>query len=122
MRSLLWIPEAARLLRPGGELIFLVNGVLAIVCDPDEGVEAAVTESLHRPYFGLHRCVWTDDDSIEFHLPHGELIRLMRENGLQVEALIEVRPPEGSTTRFGNIPLEWARKWPCEEIWKARKT
>ncbi len=117
-----WIPEAARLLRPGGELIFLVNGVLAIVCDPDEGVEAAVTESLHRPYFGLHRCVWTDDDSIEFHLPHGELIRLMRENGLQVEALIEVRPPEGSTTRFGNIPLEWARKWPCEEIWKARKT
>ncbi len=116
-----WIPEAARLLRPGGELIFLVNSVMAIICDPDEGEDAAVTESLQRPIFGLHRCEWTDDDSIEFHLPHGELIKLMRDSGLQVEELTEVRPPEGSVTRSDNIPLEWARKWPCEEIWKARK-
>src|SRR5262249_47258531 len=26
----LWIPEAARLLRPGGELVFLVNGTLSM--------------------------------------------------------------------------------------------
>src|SRR5919106_1492975 len=32
-----WIPEAARILRPGGELIFMVNGILAMLCDPDEG-------------------------------------------------------------------------------------
>ena len=36
-----WIPEAARLLRPGGRLVFLVNGVLLALCLPDEdGVPA----------------------------------------------------------------------------------
>ncbi len=117
----LWIPEAARLLRPGGELIFVVNSVLAIICDPDEGEETPVSDRLARPYFGLHRVEWEGEDSVEFHLPHGELIRLMRENGLHVKELTEVQPPEGSTTRFPYVPLEWARRWPCEEIWKARK-
>ena len=32
-----WIPEAARLLRPGGQLIFLVNGTLHMLCTPDLG-------------------------------------------------------------------------------------
>ena len=32
-----WLPEAARLLRPGGRLIFLTNSVLAYLCSPDEG-------------------------------------------------------------------------------------
>ncbi|HSR23100.1 MAG TPA: class I SAM-dependent methyltransferase, partial [Candidatus Eisenbacteria bacterium] len=31
-----WVPEAARLLRPGGRLIFLVNGVVLMLCMPDE--------------------------------------------------------------------------------------
>ena len=34
-----WIPEAARLLRPGGELVFLVNAVLLILCSPDDGLD-----------------------------------------------------------------------------------
>jgi ubiquinone/menaquinone biosynthesis C-methylase UbiE len=29
-----WIPEAARLLRPGGELVFLCNSVLCMLCSP----------------------------------------------------------------------------------------
>ena len=99
-----WIPEAARLLRAGGELIFLVNGILAILCDPDEGEEAEVTRTLHRPYIGIHRCEWNDDPAVEFHLPHGEMIRLLRENGLQVEELIEVQPPEGSTNPLRRDP------------------
>ena len=31
-----WIPEAARLLRPGGRLVFLINAPLAIMCAPDD--------------------------------------------------------------------------------------
>lgn len=116
-----WIPEAARLLRPGGELVFLVNGVLAILCDPDEGEDAAVGDRLLRPLFGMHRVQWSGEDSVEFHLPHSELIALLRANGLQVEELIEVRPPDGSTTRYPWAKLEWAQRWPCEEVWKARK-
>ncbi|HSS33139.1 MAG TPA: hypothetical protein VLL27_07650 [Solirubrobacterales bacterium] len=54
--------------------------------------------------------------------PHGELIAVLRKSGLQVEELIEVRPPEGSTTRYPWMKFEWARSWPCEEVWRARKT
>ena len=32
-----WIPEAARLLRPGGRLVFLTNSVQVTVCVPEEG-------------------------------------------------------------------------------------
>lgn len=116
-----WIPEAARLLRPGGELIFLVNSVFVMLCDPDEGEEVPVGERLVRPYFGMRRMEWDGEDTVEFHLPHGEMIDLLGANGLQVEKLIELRPPEGSTTRYPFVTLEWARQWPCEEVWRARK-
>jgi hypothetical protein len=49
----------------------------------------------------------------------GELITLPGEEKMQV--VIELRPPDGSTTRYPHITLEWAQRWPCEEIWKARK-
>jgi hypothetical protein len=26
-----------------------------------------------------------------------------------------------ATTEFPFVTLEWARQWPCEEVWKARK-
>ena len=57
----LWIPEAARLLRPGGELVFLVNGTLSMLCSQDE--EIPPTDELRRPYFGMHRFEWADDES-----------------------------------------------------------
>jgi SAM-dependent methyltransferase len=116
----LWIPEAARLLRPGGRLHFLVNAVLLMLCAPDPEDEP-VGEQLLRPMFGLHRIEWPDDKSVEFHLPHGELIRLLRDSGFEIEELIEVQPPEGSTTRYPWIDLDWARRWPCEEVWKLRR-
>jgi SAM-dependent methyltransferase len=117
-----WIPEAARLLRPGGELIFLVNGVLGILCDPDEGEDVPSGERLARPLFGLHRMEWSDGaGSVDFHLPHGEMIALLRRSGFEVEALLELRPPAGAGTRYKHITLEWARQWPCEEVWRARK-
>jgi SAM-dependent methyltransferase len=116
-----WIPEAARLLRPGGQLIFLVNSVLFMLTVPDtDGLPA--TERLLRPYFGMHRFEWPDDESVEFHLGHGDMIRLLRGCGLEVEDLLELRPGPGATTRYPLATLEWARQWPCEEVWKARKS
>ncbi|MBO0809684.1 MAG: class I SAM-dependent methyltransferase [Actinobacteria bacterium] len=116
-----WIPEAARLLRPGGQLIFLVNSVLLMLTTPDQdGLPA--TEQLLRPYFGMHRFEWPDDDSVEFHLGHGDMIRLLRSCGLEVEDLLELRPPPGATAQVPLATLDWARNWPCEEVWKARKS
>jgi hypothetical protein len=48
-------------------------------------------------------------------------IRLLRRSGFEVEDLVEVRPPAHATTRHPFVTLDWARRWPCEEVWKARK-
>ena len=114
-----WIPEASRLLRPNGELVFLVNSVFTMLCGPDDENEPA-TDRMIRPYFGMHRYEWPDG-SVEFHLPHGEMIALLRSSGFDLEELIEVRPPEGATTRFSQVSLDWAQRWPVEEVWRARK-
>ena len=117
-----WIPEAARILRPGGQLIFLVNGTVMMLCTPLDALEdTPASDCLARPYFGMHRLTWPDTDAVEFHIGYGDWIRLLRANGFEVEDLIEVRPPEQATTDFKMVTFEWARQWPCEEIWKARK-
>jgi SAM-dependent methyltransferase len=114
-----WIPEARRLLRPGGRLVFYVNSVIVMLFVESEG-EDPVGETLRRPYFGMHRFEWDDDDSVEFHLPHGEMIDLLRREGFEIEGLVEVRPPEDATSTYTISSLDWARKWPTEEVWKAR--
>jgi SAM-dependent methyltransferase len=117
-----WIPEASRLLRPGGRLVFLRNSTLLILCSPDAGPS---DERLHRSQFGLHRLVWTDEDppGVEFHLAHGEWIRVLRDNGFEVEALHELQAPQSAETHpyYDFVTADWARKWPSEEIWVARK-
>jgi SAM-dependent methyltransferase len=115
----LWIPEAARLLRPGGELVFLTNSALVFLCSPDEG---PVTDRLVRDQFGMRRVEWPDDDSVEFHLSHGEWLRTLRRHGFGALDLIELQAPEdGDPGRFDWLTLEWSRRWPSEEIWRARR-
>jgi SAM-dependent methyltransferase len=116
-----WIPEAARLLRPGGELIFLGNATLLMMCVPDLEADGAAGDRLIRPQFGMHRFEWPDDPAVEFHLSHGDWIRVLGSNGFEVTDLVEIRPPEGSKTRYPFVTLEWSQRWPCEEVWKARK-
>ncbi len=116
-----WIPEAARLLRAGGLLVFLRNSTLSIVCGPDEG---HTEERLVRPQLGMYRFDWrSDDGGIEFHLAHGDLLRLLRTSGFEILDLIEVYAPADAVTHefYDFVPAEWAKQWPSEEIWVARK-
>ena len=116
-----WVPEAARLLRPGGQLIFLTNAAILMVCSPDDEAEPAADRML-RPYFGWYRWEWPGDDSVEFHLNHGDWIRLLRSHGFELEDLIEIQAPAGAAAQHSPfVTAEWARQWPSEEIWKARK-
>ncbi len=115
-----WIPEAHRLLRPGGRLIFLCNSVIAILCSPD--IEDPAGERLERPQFGLHRVDWPDMEPPDWHLPHGEMLALLRETGFEVEALHELRAPEGpDDERRFYLLRGWSRRWPGEEVWVARR-
>jgi SAM-dependent methyltransferase len=116
-----WIPEAARLLRIGGELVFLRNSTLSILCMPDTG---KVRETLQRPQRGMHRLEWPGDDpEVEFHLGAGELIRALRANDFEIIDMVELFAPDGATdhAEYSYVPADWARRWPSEEIWRARK-
>ena len=112
-----WVPEAARLLRDGGRLVFLRNSTLVILCATDDGT----SETLQRPQFGMHRFEWPEG-GVEFHLGHGEWIDLLRGNGFEIERLLELQAPADAETHhyYSYVTAEWAKQWPTEEIWVAR--
>ncbi|MDT9684016.1 class I SAM-dependent methyltransferase [Streptomyces sp. TRM76323] len=110
-----WIPEAARLLAPGGRLVFMRYSPLFALCVPPGGRASA---TLLRGQFGMGRLDW--GERTEFVLPHGEMIRLLRSHGFVVEDLIEVQAPRPAHRDYAEVSAAWAHAWPSEEIWKAR--
>jgi SAM-dependent methyltransferase len=113
-----WIAEAARILRPGGQLV--VNSTLMMLAMPELETEQA-TAWLRRPQRGMHRFEWPDTTGVEFHVSHGEYIRILRRNSFEVEDLVEVYPRDDASTIYPWVDVAWAKAWPCEEVWKARK-
>jgi ubiquinone/menaquinone biosynthesis C-methylase UbiE len=119
----LWIPEAARMLRPGGELVFMRNSTLQMLCSPADDV---VGEHLVRPQKGIRRLDWEDDDtgpSTDFHISASEQFRLLRDTGFEVVDFRELFAPEDAVDHpyYKWTPVAWAKQWPAEEIWRARK-
>jgi SAM-dependent methyltransferase len=114
-----WVAEAARLLRPGGRLVFLTNSVLVALCVPEE--DGFARECLMRPQRTLNRVRWPGGGT-EFHPGHGEWIRILSRSGFVVEALHELYAPPGSTTHdyYAIATAEWATQWPVEDLWAAR--
>lgn len=116
-----WLPEAARLLRPGGRLVFLTNSVLSALCVPaDEGVAA---ERLMRGQRDVYQVHWPGG-GVEFHPSHGDWVRLLRSCGFVVEALHEIYAPADSPDHpfYEIVSAGWAARWPAEELWVACRT
>jgi SAM-dependent methyltransferase len=111
------VPEAARVLRPGGLLAFAHESPFRFVCwDPK--TETTV-RTLHGPYFEM--VSYADETSVGFQLPYGEWLELFHRSGLRVEDLLEPRPAEEATTTYEDWEPEWCHRWPGESIWRVRK-
>lgn len=115
-----WIPEVARVLRTGGLLVFMTCHVISQLCCPDDESSRNQTQLL-RPYLGLYRLPWSDPPTVEFQLPHGEWIALLREHGFVIDKLLEIGAPENGVSKYEWADANWAQNWPTEEVWFARK-
>jgi SAM-dependent methyltransferase len=112
-----WIPEAHRLLRPGGTLEFL--------CMPKDG-SLPITEQLERDYFDMHRFDWRDAQDepggIEFNLPISGWFALFRKVGFEVLDFREIRAPHPGPEVNSSVTADWAYRWPSEQVWKLRRS
>lgn len=115
-----WLPEAARVLRPGGRVVWLTNSALSSLCVPDD--PGVATTQLQRPQRRPSRVEW-DGGGVEHHPTHGEWITAIRDAGLVVDALAELYPPEGSEDHawYEIVSPWWAERWPAEELWVAHR-
>jgi SAM-dependent methyltransferase len=115
----LWVPEAARLLRPGGRVVFLTNSLLSAMCVPADSGPAG--DRLLRGQRETSRIVWPGG-GVERHPSHGDWIAVLRRSGFVVEALRELYAPPGSTDHeyYDIVTADWASRWPAEELWVAR--
>ncbi|HJP32532.1 MAG TPA: bifunctional GNAT family N-acetyltransferase/class I SAM-dependent methyltransferase [Candidatus Latescibacteria bacterium] len=118
-----WIPEAHRLLRPGGELVFFGNTPWSHVCTPM--VDGGTTEDrLYHPYFGMHRIDWSHTEEgggIEFCLSLGDWVRLFDDTGFDVIDYREVKAPDWATKDEFATTVSWARRFPAEHAWRLRR-
>ena len=113
------VPEAARVLRPGGLLAFCATHPLVYLTWND--AKERQTRKLQIDYADLGR-MDTGEGTIDWSVPPSHWIGLLREHGFDIEDLIELSPPAGAATTYDQfVPYAWARPWPAEEIWRARK-
>lgn len=118
-----WLPEAWRLLRPGGKLVFLGNHPMLILCSPLNGAPCDTT--LHRPYVGMWGADWTevefDPSGVCFNLTISAWMDLFFDIGFTVSNYKEVFAPESITEMRACVPAEWAKKYPVEQVWHLEK-
>lgn len=113
------VPEVARVLRAGGLFAFSMHTpILDLTWAPGADHPG---ERLALDYWELH-ALEEPGEPVVFQLPYGRWIALFRENGLDVDGLLELRPPADATSSFRDEQDRgWARRWPMEHIWRLRR-
>jgi SAM-dependent methyltransferase len=112
------VPQTARVLRPGGIMVFCVASPFFFVALDTES--KVPLHAFQRPYFGIRQRV-VDGCAVDYHVTFGEWVELFGACGLVIERLVEVAPTEDAVTTFAGRSLDWARHWPMEMIWRVRK-
>jgi SAM-dependent methyltransferase len=114
------VPEAARLLRPGGLFAFSAISPIADIAWPPDAEHPE--EKLTQNYWeDIHR-IEAPNEPINFQLTFGEWIRVFRSSGFLIEDLVELRPDADAVSSYRDeSDREWARRWPMEHIWRLRR-
>jgi SAM-dependent methyltransferase len=116
-----WLAEAARLLRPNGHLVFLTNSLLVALTAPSDG--APNGDVLVRGQREIAQLRYEGEEGVEFHLSPGEWIAALARHGFTVTALHELYAGDDSPPSSAHwMTLDWARRWPVEELYTARVT
>jgi SAM-dependent methyltransferase len=117
-----WLPEAHRILRPGGTLVFLGNHPMTLIATPANG--APCERVLHRPYRDLRGADWTaveiDPGGIEFNRTIAGWMALFDRVGFAVTGYHELYAPREAEGLRHAIPSDWARDYPAEQVWCLR--
>ena len=114
------IPECARVLRPGGLLVFATASPFRYVTF--DAAKDRQSTRLVQPYFGSYRIDLGADAALEFNPPYSDWFELFRENGFVVDRLLETRAERGQRSRYlSRADAVWSRSWPMEAIWRLVK-
>jgi SAM-dependent methyltransferase len=117
-----WLPEAARLLRPRGRLVFMRGSTLMLLC----GLTGdQVGERIELDWKRLDRMDLREEGGgIEFHPPTGVMLEHLRHAGFELLELRELLAPADARTHpyYSFVTADWGRRWPSAEVWVARKT
>lgn len=113
------VPQAARVLRHGGRLVFNATSPWTEVCYDDAADR--VTTTLNRDYFGPNT-IAEDHGAVSYQLTYGDWIKTLRGAGLIIDDLIEPRPEPGTPNGYHETdPSDWAHHWPAEMLWVTHK-
>ncbi|MFD8941549.1 class I SAM-dependent methyltransferase [Streptomyces californicus] len=113
------VPQAARVLRPGGRLVFNVASPWFEACYDEPA--GRVTTTLRQDYFGLY-AIAEGDGATSYQLTYGDWVRVLRGAGLVIDDLIEPRPEPGTLNGYNETdPPDWAHRWPAELLWVTHK-
>lgn len=116
-----WLPEAHRVMKPGGVLTFMTDHLFAFVT-AEEGDEEGQATELKRSFFESYRKQWSESDGIEFHLTHSAWISLFIEHGFKILKLHELGAPARAKSRYHYADAQWSKNWPSEEVWVLQKS
>ena len=73
----------------------------------------------------MHRFDWTEagEETTEFHISGSRMFQLLKQTGFELLDFRELFATDDAVDHphYSYVPAEWAKKWPAEEIWRARK-
>ena len=109
------MPEAAHVLKPSAQLVSMTCHPISQLCCPEQPDLRNGTARL-RPSLGMYELHWSDPPTVEFQLPDGNWIELLRSYGFESEELHKLGAPPNGKSQYVWADANWAQSWPAERF------